>query len=313
MPDQREFDVGPLRRNAQEDWAFSAARDLRDEVRRIVDEIEASDEWTMTPGAIENLAQGTFARGTKTFGAALLLCDRGYGEQAAMLNRSLFEHAVVAWWMHNHDDPDALMEQVRRHHDHAAVLYSRRSQLHPELELDPSIDAEHFTPAYVAELDKQFGEHGGTWYRKSMDQLVREVEQRREQPCPDLLWKLFRFVNNWNNEMLHHSAVGLNDAIVWKDPADAPILRLGPDRRWTQAALWAAHWSYGLLVLCALGQLSPDRAQGFNAVLNDLGFRYRTITEEQAHGIGRNDPCPCGSEKKFKHCHADRLAHGDLD
>jgi hypothetical protein len=32
----------------------------------------------MTPGAIENLAQGTFARGTKTFGAALLLCG-GHG------------------------------------------------------------------------------------------------------------------------------------------------------------------------------------------------------------------------------------------
>jgi diacylglycerol O-acyltransferase / wax synthase len=31
---------------------------------------------------------GTFARATKTYGAALLLCDRGYGEQAAMLNRS---------------------------------------------------------------------------------------------------------------------------------------------------------------------------------------------------------------------------------
>jgi uncharacterized protein YecA (UPF0149 family) len=66
-------------------------------------------------------------------------------------------------------------------------------------------------------------------------------------------------------------------------------------------------------VLCALRQLSPDRAQAFNAVLNDLGFRYRTITEEQAHGIGRNDPCPCGSEKKFKHCHVNRLADDDLD
>jgi SEC-C motif/Family of unknown function (DUF5677) len=312
-PDPIEFDGGPLRRNAQEDWAFSAARELRDEVRRIINEIEATDEWTMTPGAIGNLAQGTFARGTKTFGAALLLCDRGYGEQAAMLNRSLFEHAVVAWWMHTHDDPDALMQQVRRHHDHATVLYARRARLHPELELDPSIDSEHFTTAYEAELDEQFGEHGGTWHGKRMDQLVREVEQRWDETYPDLLWKLFRFVNSWNNEILHHSAVGLNDAIVWTDPADAPILRLGPDRRWTQAALWAAHWSYGLLVLCAFRQLSPDRARDFNAVLDDLGFRYRTITQEQAKGVGRNDQCPCGSEKKFKHCHADRLVDPELD
>ena len=24
---------------------------------------------------------------------------------------------------------------------------------------------------------------------------------------------------------------------------------------------------------------------------------------EQFAGVGRNDPCPCGSGKKFKHCH----------
>jgi hypothetical protein len=122
------------------------------------------------------------------------------------------------------------------------------------------------------------------------------------------LWKLYRFVNSWNNEMLHHSAVAVNDAIVWANPADAPILRLGPDRRWTQAVLWASHWSYGLLVLCVLEQLSPDRVQSFIAVLNDLGFRYRTITPQQARGIGPNDLCVCGSEKTFKHCHADMLA-----
>jgi len=25
-----------------------------------------------------------------------------------------------------------------------------------------------------------------------------------------------------------------------------------------------------------------------------------------SHDIGRNDPCPCGSGKKFKHCHYDK-------
>ena len=24
---------------------------------------------------------------------------------------------------------------------------------------------------------------------------------------------------------------------------------------------------------------------------------------DEAHQVGRNDPCPCGSGKKFKHCH----------
>ena len=86
IPNPSEFDGGPLRRDEQEDWAFSAARELRDWVRREVGQIEETREWTMTPSAIENLARGTFARGTKTFGAVLLLCDRGqetlYGAQS---------------------------------------------------------------------------------------------------------------------------------------------------------------------------------------------------------------------------------------
>lgn len=32
------------------------------------------------------------------------------------------------------------------------------------------------------------------------------------------------------------------------------------------------------------------------------GFSYKPPPREVAK-IGRNDPCPCGSEKKFKDCH----------
>jgi preprotein translocase subunit SecA len=27
------------------------------------------------------------------------------------------------------------------------------------------------------------------------------------------------------------------------------------------------------------------------------------LTPEQLEGVSRNSPCPCGSGKKFKHCH----------
>ena len=29
-------------------------------------------------------------------------------------------------------------------------------------------------------------------------------------------------------------------------------------------------------------------------------------TAEPSHKIGRNEPCPCGSGKKYKHCHGSR-------
>jgi len=27
------------------------------------------------------------------------------------------------------------------------------------------------------------------------------------------------------------------------------------------------------------------------------------LTAEQLEGVSRNSPCPCGSGKKYKHCH----------
>ena len=30
---------------------------------------------------------------------------------------------------------------------------------------------------------------------------------------------------------------------------------------------------------------------------------FGELTEEQMKNTKRNDPCPCGSGKKFKHCH----------
>ena len=32
-------------------------------------------------------------------------------------------------------------------------------------------------------------------------------------------------------------------------------------------------------------------------------------TEDSERRIGRNEPCPCGSGKKYKHCHGSRAAH----
>jgi Family of unknown function (DUF5677) len=105
-------------------------------VRDLLGGIKAADEWRMSPGTVPNVVFGTFTRGTKTYRAALLLADRGYGEQAGMLNRSLFEHAVVAWWLLLQEDDEVVMERIRAHREHAQVLYERHSALHPELALD---------------------------------------------------------------------------------------------------------------------------------------------------------------------------------
>jgi hypothetical protein len=306
-PAPKQFDSGPLSRTNAEDWCFQAAQELRDTVRDLIDEISERGEWKMRPGEFENIFIGTFARGTKTYQAALLLCDRGCGEQAAMLNRSLFEYMVTAWWMLLQDDEDALMGAFRRHRDHARVLYERASEQHPELELAAGEGEEPLSDEYITELDEHFGSHGGQWHRKRLDQLVREVEEGWDEPYSGVLWKFFRFVNHWNNYLLHHSSIGVIEGVRWEDEDEQPEIILGPRKRWVDSALWAAFWSYGLLVLATLRRLSPERADAFRKRLEELAYRFIEVTADMARGVGRNDPCPCGSEKKFKTCHEDYL------
>lgn len=303
QPPPDEFDHGPLTRSPKQEWEYSGVRELRDWVQNLTEELHMTAEWAMAPGSFENLIIGTFARATKTFRAALLLCDRGYGEQAAMLNRSLFEHMVVTWWMSLQPDGDELVERMKRHYDHARVLYERASDQHPELELDPGAEATPLEVEYVAALDKEFGRHGGQWHGKRLDELVREVEEGWDEPYGGMLWKFFRFVNHWNNYILHHSSIGVTEGVRWDVPEETPVLVLGPSREWADASLWATFWCYALLMLSVLRQLSPERADGYRAFFEERGYRFVTVTADSVRGVGRNDSCPCGSERKFKQCH----------
>ena len=283
---------------------MQACVDLRDRVRELFVSIEP-EEWHLEPGSLDAVVFGTFGRGTKTYSAALLLADRGFGEQAGMLNRSLFEHAVVAWWMLLQEDQEGTMERVRRHHDHAKVLDRRRAELHPELELDQEADVSTFTDEYVAELDGMFLKHGERhWTGLSLHGLVEQVEDGWDEAAyAGLLWKFFRFVNTWNNSMLHHSAVGLVQGIEPMQADGGFVLKLAPSDDWVGAALFASFWSYAVLALAALRCGGVDRRGPLREFVDQRSGDFREFTAEELKGVGRNDPCPCGSGRKYKHCH----------
>jgi hypothetical protein len=312
--DPGDPDDGPRSRSPQQQREFEAALGLRNWVKELLDG-PARKEWRMSPGELDNVFVGTFAKATKTYRAVLLLCDRGYGQQAGMLNRSLFEHAVVAWWLLlcPAEDEEETMAALRDHRAHARVLYDRSMEQHPELsdggaasEDDPEETRERlspFEPEYVVALDKRFGKYGGQWHGKRLDGLVREVEAVVDERYATAFWKFFRFVNHHNNYVLHHSAIGVADSVKWEDPAQAPSISVGPSQDWRDASLWAGFWSYGLLVLATLRRLSPERADEFSDQLDDWNRSFLAYRRDQVKDVGRNDLCPCASGKKFKHCH----------
>ena len=56
--------------------------------------------------------------------------------------------------------------------------------------------------------------------------------------------------------------------------------------------------------------MSPESAQQIEEIVNSLPnipVNRQLSNPLKAMGLGRNSPCPCGSEKKFKKCCLDKL------
>jgi hypothetical protein len=93
-----------------------------------------------------------FARSTLTYRAIMHLRQGGYGEQADMLNRSLFEDMAAEHWVSLHREE--AIERLEKHHQHSRVLWNRVIERRPGLgeRVDLGLDEET-----VDVLDRTFG------------------------------------------------------------------------------------------------------------------------------------------------------------
>jgi len=106
-------------------------------------------------------------RAKKTYQAVLILCQRGLGDQALMLCRSLFEDMVDAHWVHA--NPDTALERYTDHATLTNLKSARRVEKYGDLlgeelrdqlrEATASIDEE-----VEARLRQLYGQYGtGSW------------------------------------------------------------------------------------------------------------------------------------------------------
>jgi hypothetical protein len=196
------------------------------------------------------LLLAVFARATLTYRAIMHLCRGGYGEQADMLNRSLFEDMAASHWISLHGDETA--ERIEQHHQHSRVLWNRVMDRRPGLgqPVDLGLDEET-----VAALDRMFGEHGQRpWTGLNMFDLVSEIEQLwpddrgREQ-----LWQFYELAHRANNQKLHLTSFALNRVVRAREEAGDTTFqyRASPDTSPNgpvSPALYGAFWIYLQLV-----------------------------------------------------------------
>jgi hypothetical protein len=150
-------------------------------------------------------------------------------------------------------------------------------------------------------LDKLFGPWGDRlWCDMPLHKLVEAVEDEWEQP--EILHGFFAIAHAANNETQHTSARSLLSGLVETDTHFQ--LDAGPSLSGVEQALHGALWSYGHLLRAVARYFEVEGYEEVEATrmrCEAVFLPLKALNVDQ--NPGRNDPCPCGSGKKFKKCH----------
>jgi hypothetical protein len=224
---------------------IAACRRLEDYV------IGLTKEWPGRP--IEQTADGLIhallARSLDTYSCAVRLASDGYGTQASMLNRSLFEDMVDAHWIAS--DPEAAQKRYSDHHDHGRMLPADAAQKYPEHYTEvalPEFDADE-----RKRLDEVYGEYGSKpWSTISLHRRVELIDHHWTTAEAKRTLRLFRDIaHRENNQTLHVSAASLN-AVVRSSEEGSIGFNVGPRLDMVDRALLGAFWTFaqtaGLIV-----------------------------------------------------------------
>jgi hypothetical protein len=245
------------------------------------------------------LIAALLSRSTSTFWATLELARMGFGDQAAMLNRSLFEDMVDIHWVRA--EPEAALERYEQHHEHGRMLYAEQIQKYPDLL--PVVDLPGFDPADRERLNGIFGRYGAkSWTTLNLRQRIEAIEDQWEGDLDRRLLHFFRDIpHRENNQALHVTAQGLTSLVRAHDH-EGVTLKVGPGGEMLDRALFGAFWTFSQTAGLILDhfEFRVDDAQR-NEVFSLKHFAGGSAATTR--DVGRNDPCPCGSGKKFKRCH----------
>jgi hypothetical protein len=197
----------------------------------------------------------TYARSTKTFRAVLILAGQAYGEQAGMLNRSLFEDMIVAHWLRKHPNEAAKLERHR-----LLQIELVREDAHRLGRLDYLEDMPQPLPREARE--RLAAEFAGArhWTGKSLDELLNDVRGEWADPRDQrLLDQVHAFDHRSNNLLLHHSSAGLAAQRV--DVEEGPGVRghnIGASWINVRDGLASAFFSYSNMVSLVLDSQRRD-------------------------------------------------------
>lgn len=239
-------------------------------------------------GSVDIALWGTTVRARKATYAVCTLCVHGFGEQAGMLCRSLFEDMAVAWWIRQADpqhvqelfDASELRFRAERERDlikHGHVGAETRGLLDEERRA--KILKPHLPPL---------------WVGKGVYDILKEVESAWPKEERPLLWEIHDLTHGGHNWILHDTPLAMELTM------GAQRFFAARSNQYVAEALRAALYSIGHI---GRAVLEGEALGALDQRLSELRPVLFPLTSDQRKGIGPNDPCPCGSGRKYKACH----------
>jgi len=209
-----------------------------------------------------------YARASTTLQALVLLVENGYGQQAMILNRAVFELLVDAYWIDaNRDLAAERFVQHARFQQHL-----QREGLAPYADrLDLQIPEERLGKTELTELRKLYRRSAGSWTGRSVKERVENIiESFDEEFDREQLRTLHDIVYRLDNQELHPSPWSLKRVlrrVPFESAGEMLQFRIAPEPELGPHAVRCGWWMY-LQVLHLLIDL-------FEAPLEDALDRLR--------------------------------------
>jgi hypothetical protein len=236
-------------------------------------------------------------RSQEIYDAVLALVRTGRSLPALMLDRALFEDMVAAFWLSHPDNRESGVQRIRAQEDHIVLLSNDVIRKYPHRVL---IDPEEHDDleAKRQEFERLFGAHGQRPWFGDIYTAISQIAPIWEELGgeEETLRVYYAFVHRHINLHVHNTVSSIKRNLGRYDqPRKVEDFEI-------KLALQAAFFCLQGLAHLTFEEAGVDRS----ALLELETESHRVFTEldpKNLNKIGRNDPCWCGSGKKFKHCH----------
>jgi hypothetical protein len=205
---------------------------------------------------------------------------------------------AMAHWVRA--NPELAGERFEQHSRHLRGMWKRRLAPHGmDAEVEDVPDEEE-----QRKLDKLFGRWGNRlWCGLAMHELIAAIEdQWKEGDRRQELKGFFHIAHANNSETMHTTAMSLSGGVIVDSPMDFEV-DAGPSLHQVERGLAGAFWPLAHLLKVAAEHFEIDGHEGLEETFLRCRAAFVSLDPALARETGRNDPCPCESGKKFKHCH----------